>query len=166
MKTNNGNTLIEQAQDLQFQLTTPTTRIVQVGPHILFIDTASGKVLDLRQRKALNTLLQNRRLMKADQQVTDALHFAFIAIIEGEGEYLEENLFQRGMLDEYRKLLSVLSSKRNTGKFILQFAALHGIYALFPEGDPELELKDWMIDLPIDIEKRFQRFEPFEPRVD
>lgn len=166
MKTIDGNTLMDYAQQLQIQLTTPTTRIVLVGPHILFIDTVSGQVLDLRKRKVLNTLLRDRGLMKATQQVTDALHYAFVGIIEGDGEYLEANLLERGMLDEYRQLLSAMSSKRNTGKFILQFIALHGIYALSPEGDPEVELKDWMIDLPIDIEQRFQSFEPYEPKVD
>lgn len=166
MKTIDGNTLMDYAQQLQIQLTTPTTRIVLVGPHILFIDTASGQVLDVRKRKALNTLLRDRGFMKANLQVTDALHYAFVGTIEGDGEYLEANLLERGMLDEYRQLLSAMSSKRNTGKFILQFIALHGIHALSPEGDPEVELKEWMIDLPIDIEQRFQSFEPYEPKVD
>ena len=166
MKTKDGNTLIDRAQDLLFHLMTPTTRIVQVGPHILFIDTFSGQVQDLRKQKALNTLLRDRGLMKTNLQISDALHFAIIGTIDGDGEYLEANLLERGMHDEYRQLLSAMSSKRNTGKFILQFVAQHGIRTLAPEGDPKVELKDWMIDLPVDIEKRFLRFEPFEPRVD
>jgi hypothetical protein len=69
------------------------------------------------------------------------------------------------MLQEYRELLKVMSSKRNTGKLILQFIAQHGIDVLSPEGDPEVELKDWMLDIPVDIENRWNSFRPFEPRA-
>jgi hypothetical protein len=163
--TYDGDTLLDEADALQLKLMSPTTQVLPVGLHIFYVDTSKGRIVDLRKREAMDKLLLGLNLLPPGQQITKELHYAFIRLMEDQGQYLELCLLQRGLVEEYRDLLAVMNSKRHTAAFIQELTAEHGPDILFADRDTFPGIEDWMLDLPVELDSTFQVFDPYEPRV-